>query len=70
MRNKVKKIFSRFKKVVKEPVYVPVISGELLKGKTVLITGGSGGIGSAIARRCKENGATVIISGRNQEKRK
>lgn len=68
MRNKVNKIFSRFKKVVKEPVYVPVISGELLKGKTVLITGGSGGIGSAIARRCKENGATVIISGRNQEK--
>ena len=68
MKNKIKKILSRFKKVVKEPVYIPVMSGELLKGKTVLITGGSGGIGTAIARRCKENGATVIIAGRNQEK--
>lgn len=68
MKSKVKKVLSKFKKVVKEPVYIPVMSGELLKGETVLVTGGTGGIGMAIAKRCIENGATVIITGRNQEK--
>ena len=36
-----------------------------LKDKVVLITGATGGIGSAIARAMKSNGATVVVSGRN-----
>lgn len=68
IKSKAKKILSKLKKVVKEPVYIPVMSGELLKGRTILVTGGTGGIGVAIAKGCIENGATVIIAGRNQEK--
>jgi len=39
-----------------------------IKGKTVLITGGSAGIGLEAARQFLANGAKVIITGRNQEK--
>lgn len=56
------------KKTIKEPVYIPLLKGELLAGKTVLITGGTGGIGTAIAKRCLENGAKVIVGARNAEK--
>jgi len=43
----------------------------MLKGKTVLITGGTGHIGSQICRVCKENGANVLFSyNRNAEKAK
>ena len=36
-------------------------------GKTVLITGGSSGIGFATAKRIVEEGGNVIITGRNQK---
>ncbi len=38
-----------------------------LAGKTALVTGASGGIGGAIAKALHAQGATVTISGRNQE---
>ena len=42
--------------------------GEILKGKRVLITGGSSGIGLAIAKKCLSEGARVLITGRSFEK--
>jgi NAD(P)-dependent dehydrogenase (short-subunit alcohol dehydrogenase family) len=46
-------------------------SGELtMKGKTVLITGSTDGLGREVARRVAAQGAHVIVHGRNQERGK
>ena len=39
-----------------------------LLGKTILVTGGSDGIGKQLARQLKTAGATVIVHGRNPER--
>ena len=39
-----------------------------LSGKSILVTGASSGIGQAIAIACSKMGATVFITGRNEEK--
>lgn len=44
--------------------------GEVLAAKNVLVTGGSSGIGFAIAKKCISEGAQVVITGRNEEKLK
>ena len=36
-------------------------------GKVVLVTGSSGGLGSTIAREFAKRGATLVITGRNNE---
>ncbi len=38
-----------------------------LKGKVAVVTGGNSGIGLAVAREFKEQGASVVIFGRNKE---
>lgn len=43
---------------------------DILKDKNILITGGSSGIGLAIAQKCTLCGANVIITGRNEAKLK
>lgn len=65
IRRRFIKIGRKFKKIV--PVYVPVMQDELLKGRCALITGGTSGIGYAIAKRFLCMGADVIITGRNKE---
>ncbi|HMP73301.1 MAG TPA: SDR family oxidoreductase [Kiritimatiellia bacterium] len=40
--------------------------GAALQGRHVLITGGTHGIGLAIAKKCLAEGACVVITGRNQ----
>lgn len=65
---KVKKIINLFKSEKKVPIIQTVPESDLLKGKTALITGGSGGIGMAIARQFLDAGANVIITGTNPEK--
>ena len=39
-----------------------------LKGKTILVTGASSGIGRGIAIACSKMGASVIINGRNKQR--
>lgn len=39
-----------------------------LKGKTILVTGASSGIGRGVAVACSKMGATIILNGRNQMK--
>ncbi|MGC1520726.1 MAG: YciK family oxidoreductase [Steroidobacteraceae bacterium] len=41
---------------------------DLLAGRAILITGASGGLGSALARACAKAGASVILCGRNAVK--
>ena len=45
-----------------------VMSTKELLGKVAVVTGGNSGIGYATAQRFKEDGATVIITGRSEEK--
>lgn len=50
-------------------IFVPLIikiRKMLLKNNTILITGGTSGLGYELARRLLEQGNTVIITGRNQ----
>jgi 3-oxoacyl-[acyl-carrier protein] reductase len=49
------------------PEYVPAHG--LLAGKTVLVTAGAGtGIGSAVAQRCVEEGARVVVSDKHERR--
>ena len=52
------------------PTIVTLAPNELLKGRCALITGGTSGIGFCIAKAFLDSGATVIITGRNDEKLK
>ena len=45
-----------------------MFSGDLLQGKTILVTGGGSGLGLSMARRFAQLGATVAICGRNEDR--
>lgn len=45
-----------------------VSQGELLSGRVALITGGSSGIGKAIAEAYIKNGCKVIVAGRDEQR--
>lgn len=55
--------------IVQKPArVVSVRFNNILMGKTVLLTGGTSGIGMSIAEACLRSGANVIITGRKKEK--
>lgn len=59
----------RPRKVLYSPIYT-IKESEVLKGRNIVITGGSSGIGKSIAIACANRGAEVIIIGRNEQKLK
>ena len=64
----IKNVVLIFKQEKKIPIPSLINAPELLKGKVALITGGSGGIGLAMAESFLKSGAKVIIAGTNEEK--
>lgn len=64
---KLKSIIAKFHR----PLYASVsylTPGNYLENRTAFITGGTSGIGYAIAKAFAANGATIVISGRNEER--
>ena len=64
-------IFNSIKQIIKKGGFSTfnisyITQGEILKGKRVLITGGSQGIGLAIAKKFISEGALVLVTGRDQ----
>lgn len=55
-------------RIEKEKVLIPCMEGIFLQNRVALVTGGSSGIGYAIAKSFLKNGAEVIIVGKNKEK--
>lgn len=51
-----------------QPVVQTVGDESLLKGKTALVVGGTGGIGKAVAKALLKNGANVVIAGTRRAK--
>lgn len=65
LKSKIKKLFAQKEYV---PISHPVSSSKEFEGKVALISGGSGGIGLAIAKSLQESGASVVIAGTNEKK--
>lgn len=68
--SKIKNIINLLRTEKQVPIPQPVNVQKLLEGKVALITGGSGGIGFAIAEAFLKSGAKVIIAGTKEEKLK
>lgn len=74
MKKRIKDILKAFLWICKEkemiPVSQPINVDKILDGKVALITGGSGGIGLAIAKSFIDSGCKVILAGTNENKLK
>ena len=68
VRNQIRKVAKLINS--KEKIAIPTLVScdDVLIGKTALITGGSSGIGYAIAKRFLSSGCKVIIAGTNEKK--
>ena len=66
MKKAIRKLLYLIKEEKKVPIPVQINTSELLAGKIALISGGTGGIGIAIAENFLKNGAKVIITGSNE----
>ena len=74
MKKRIKKVLMKLVSILKWEKKIPIVSikasNNLLDGKVALVTGGSGGIGMAIAKSLLESGCKVIITGTNEQKLK
>ena len=70
IKNIVRSIIRATKKKEIIPIEHPVSENNQFEGKVALISGGTGGIGIAIAKCLKENGCNIIVAGTNEEKLK
>lgn len=68
IKSNLKKFIKKLNVKEKVPIIEVQYENKLLANKIVLITGGSGGIGYAIAKKCLHTGAKVIIAGTNENK--
>lgn len=68
LKSKIKNTIRLFKAKEMVPIYQPIDGQHLLEGKVALITGGSGGIGFAIAKAFMQQGCEVVIAGTSEKK--
>lgn len=68
IKSLIKNILRFRKEKIILPILHPISENNLLEGKIIFISGGSGGIGLAIAKSCIEAGGKVIIAGTSESK--
>lgn len=68
LKSKVKNFIRLLKAKEMIPICQPIDGQHLLEGNVALITGGSGGIGFAIAKAFMLQGCEVIIAGTSEKK--
>ena len=66
----IKYIFKEYKQPIIKANIVQKATDNLFNGRVYLVTGGSSGIGYYIAKKLIQEGASVIITGRNEQKLK